>query len=98
MDVIFFTASVVVAFIVAWKAVDAMEPNHSGKAALFAMAAALLGPYLIAYGLQLLVDTSDEPMMAEQMLSDVRFVFGSKIAFAFSAVLVWCGGETLLQA
>ena len=98
MDILLFAISFLVAAVVAWKAVDWLEPYHAGKAAAFAMIAVLIVPPVLRFVIAMTVEEGDDGAFDTLfMLSPMVFVCGSKITCAMLAVLAWCGGEKMLQ-
>ena len=72
---------------------------RADKAALFAMAMALIGPPIIKFTLALLAEGADEPMLTSILsYQPLVIIAGSKMACALLAVLAWCGGEAVLRA
>jgi hypothetical protein len=96
MEIVIFAIGVVASFMVAWKAVEWLKPYHAGKAALFAMAVALLGPEAVGMVVAALKDTTDILIQAELTRYDALIkIAGGKMSFALLAVLTWCAGEAL---
>ncbi len=96
MEIVIFAIGVVASFMVAWKAVEWLKPYHAGKAALFAMAVALVGPETVAMVVAVLKDTTDILIQAELTRYDALIkIAGGKMSFALVAVLAWCAAEAL---
>jgi hypothetical protein len=98
MEIVTFAVSVVISFFTAWKAVDFLEPRHSGKAAIFAILCSLLVPLIFVVLMDFAGDRDDDMGLATVSLltNPVVTAIFSKAACALLAVLAWCGGEALL--
>jgi hypothetical protein len=98
MEVVTFTVSIVISFFAAWKAVDFLEPRHSGKAAIFAILCSLLVPMLFVVFMGWTEDPSDDLYLVKASLvtSPMVTAIFSKATCALLAVFAWCGGEALL--